>query len=108
MNRAATTIRKYWLRKLYQTRFQELRSEFRMHLPSIITVQRYVRGFLVRLRMWRDAIRAEEELWAAVEIQRCCRGYLGRLKWELQYEAVWSREEASHRLQRQIRGWLAR
>jgi len=108
MNRAATTIRKYWLRKLYRTRFRELRSEFRMHLPSVVTIQRYVRGFLVRLRMWRDAIRAEEELWAAVEIQRVWRGYMGRLRWELAYEAVFSREVAASRLQRYCRGWLAR
>lgn len=58
--------------------------------------------------MWRDAIRAEEELWAAVEIQRVWRGYMGRLRWELTYEAVWSREVAAQRLQRFCRGWLAR
>jgi len=107
-HRAATIIRKNWLRYIHRKRYLELRQEFNLHINSIVTTQRYVRGFLVRLRMWRDAIRAEEELWAAVEIQRVWRGYMGRLRWELAYEAVWSREVASLRLQRYIRGWLAR
>jgi len=108
MNKSATIIRKHWLRKIHRKRYVELRQEFLMHVGSIVTVQRYVRGFLVRLRMWRGAIRAEEELWAAVEIQRTWRGYMGRLRWELAYEAVWSREVAALRLQRYCRGWLAR
>eukprot|EP00927_Polykrikos_kofoidii_P071540 TRINITY_DN67800_c0_g1_i1.p1 TRINITY_DN67800_c0_g1~~TRINITY_DN67800_c0_g1_i1.p1 ORF type:complete len:1032 (+),score=97.84 TRINITY_DN67800_c0_g1_i1:160-3096(+) len=107
-HRAATTIRKHWLRCVYRNRYLDLRSEFIQHEPSIITIQRYVRGYIVRLRMWRDAIRTEEELWAAVEIQRCWRGYQGRLRWELAFEAVWSREAAAHRIQRYVRGWLAR
>jgi len=107
-SKAATTIRKHWLRKVHRRRYLELRQEFLSHEGSIKTIQRYTRGYLVRLRMWRDAIRAEEELWAAVEIQRCWRGYLGRLKWELEYEAVWSREAAAKRLQRYSRGWLTR
>merc|ERR1719399_948454 len=108
MNKAATVVRKHWLRHIHRKRYLDLRQEFLLHVDSIVTVQRYVRGFLVRLRMWRDAIRAEEELWAAVEIQRVWRGYMGRLRWELAYEAVWSREVAARRLQRYSRGWLAR
>merc|ERR1719398_429480 len=108
MSKAATVVRKHWLSYIHRKRFIELRQEFQLHENSIVTIQRYVRGFLVRLRLWRDAIRAEEELWAAVEIQRVWRGYMGRLKWELEYEAVWSREIAALRLQRYVRGWLAR
>jgi tetratricopeptide (TPR) repeat protein len=108
MEAAATIIRKHWLRGLYRSRYLELRKEFFTHESSIITIQRYARGYVVRLKMWRDAIRTEEELWAAVEIQRCWRGYMGRLRWELAYEAVWSREAAAHRIQRYVRGWLAR
>lgn len=108
MNNAATIIRKHWLRCIHRKRYLELQREFLLHESSIVTMQRYVRGFLVRLRMWRDAIRAEEELWAAVEIQRVWRGYMGRLRWELTYEAVWSRHVAALRLQRYCRGWLAR
>lgn len=107
-NKAATIIRKHWLRYIHRKHYLDLRQEFLLHENSIVTMQRYVRGFLVRLRMWRDAIRAEEELWAAVEIQRLWRGYMGRLRWELTYEAVWSREVAAQRLQRYCRGWLAR
>jgi len=108
MSRAATLIRKNWLRAIYRKRFLDLRQEFLTHEKSIITMQRYVRGFLVRQRMWKDAIRAEEELWATVEIQRCWRGYQGRLRWELAYESIWSREAAAHRIQRYVRGWLGR
>jgi len=108
MSSAATIMRKHYLCYLYRKRFLELRKEFLIHENSIITMQRYVRGYLVRLRMWRDAIRAEEELWAAVEIQRCWRGYMGRIRWEAEYEAVWSREAAAQRIQRHVRGWLAR
>jgi hypothetical protein len=107
-HRAATVIQKNWLRHIYRKRYQELRREFRLHEGSVVVLQRYVRGFIVRSRMWRDAIRAEEELWASVEIQRCWRGYQGRVKWELEYEAVWSRETAAIRLQRAMRGWLSR
>jgi len=108
LNRAATTIRKHWLCYLYWSRYISLRHEFTSHVDSIVTIQRYVRGFLVRLRLWRKAIREEEELWGAIEIQRNWRGYLGRLRWELEYEAVWSREVAANRVQRAVRGWLAR
>eukprot|EP00913_Durusdinium_trenchii_P003077 g2845.t1 len=58
--------------------------------------------------MWRDAIRSEEQLWAAVEIERCWRGYLGRLRWETEYERLWARETAALMIQRNLRGWLAR
>lgn len=108
MHRAATNVRKHWLAHIQRKRYLELRADFQTHEPSVVTIQRYARGFLVRLRMWREAIRAEEELWAAVEIQRCWRGHLGRVRWELAYEAVWSREAAARRLQRYVRGWLAR
>jgi len=108
MNKAATVLRKHFLRHIYRKRYLQLQQEFRLHTSSIVTMQRYVRGFLVRLRMWRNAIRDEEELWAAVEIQRVWRGYMGRLRWELAYEAVWSREVAALRLQRYVRGWLSR
>jgi len=108
LNDAATRIRALWLKYIVRKRYKELREEFKMHESSIMVIQRYARGYLVRMRMWRDAIRAEEELWAAVEIQRCWRGYCGRLKWEMEYETVWSREAAVRRLQRHIRGWLSR
>jgi len=108
LNQAATTIRKHWLCYLYWSRYISLRHEFTSHTDSIVTIQRYVRGFLVRLRLWRNAIRQEEELWGAIEIQRNWRGYMGRLRWELEYEAVWSREVAAKRVQRAVRGWLAR
>lgn len=108
MHAAATQVQKQWRCFICRKRYLELNKEFLNHVSSIVTLQRYVRGYVVRLRMWRSAIRAEEELWAAMEIQRCWRGYLGRLRWELEYEAVWSREAAACRLQRSIRGWLAR
>lgn len=105
---AATTIRKMWLGHVYRRRYLALRKEFQEHEGSVVTLQRFARGYLVRLRMWRDAIRSEEQLWAAVEIQRCWRGYLGRLRWETEYERLWARETAAVMIQRNLRGWLAR
>jgi hypothetical protein len=106
--RAATMVRKMWLAYIVRRRYLELRQELGSHIREVTTMQRYVRGFLVRFRMWREAINAEDQQWAAVEIQRCWRGYLGRLKWELVYEQQWSREAAAMRLTRHMRGWLAR
>jgi len=108
MERAATLIQKMWLGSRTRKRFQELLAEFRRHQRHIITIQRYTRGFLVRLRMWREAVRAEEELWAALEIQRVYRGYLGRVAWESAFEEVWSKEMAAAKLQRNVRGFLCR
>lgn len=108
MNHSATFVRKLWLAYITRRRYLELKQEFEGHIDSIITQQRYIRGFLVRLRMWREAIRAEEELWAVVEIQRIWRGYIGRLRWENKYEETWAREIAAARMQRAARGWLAR
>jgi hypothetical protein len=108
MNRAATFLRKMWLGARTRKRYRELLAEFRTHEAHIVTIQRYGRGFLVRLRMWREAIRAEEELWAALEIQRVWRGYLGRVHWEDAYERVWRREMAAAMIQRNIRGCVSR
>lgn len=108
MNKAATFMRKMWLGARTRKRYRELLDEFRRHEGHIVSIQRFARGFIVRLRMWREAIRAEEELWAALEIQRCYRGYRGRCRWEEAYEGVWRREMAAALVQRHLRGWLAR
>merc|ERR1711865_1058297 len=108
MNNAATFMRKMWLGAKTKRRYKELVTEFQAHEAHIVTMQRYARGFLVRLRMWREAIRAEEELWAALEIQRVFRGYHGRVRWEAAYETVWRREMAAVVMQRHIRGYVAR
>lgn len=108
MDQAATFLRAMWLGAHTRKRYKALVKEFHNHEKYIVTIQRYGRGFLVRLRMWREAIRAEEELWAALEIQRMYRGYLGRVRWETALERVWRREMTAVVLQRNIRGWLAR
>jgi hypothetical protein len=108
MNKAATFLRKMWLGANTRKKYKELMEKFMQHEAHIVTVQRYSRGFLVRMRMWREAIRAEEELWGALEIQRVWRGYCGRVLWESKYEEVWTREMASVMIQRYIRGWVAR
>lgn len=108
MNQAATTIRKMWLGSTNRRRYKVLINEFARHVSHIITMQRFGRGFIVRLRMWREAIRAEEELWATLEIQRVWRGYCGRVAWESKFEQVWRREMAAAMIQRHLRGWLAR
>merc|ERR1719506_943844 len=108
MNKSATFVRKLWLAHITRKRYLELKQEFNTHIDSIITMQRYVRGFLVRLRMWREAIRAEEELWSVVEIQRVWRGYVGRIRWESKYEDMFKREMAAAMVQKLIRGWMHR
>jgi len=108
MNNAATFVRKMYLGAKTRKRYKMLVSEFHNHEAHIVTIQRYGRGFLVRLRMWREAIRAEEELWAALEIQRIYRGYGGRVRWESAFEKVWLREMGAVVMQRHVRGWLAR
>merc|ERR550514_2334255 len=108
MNKAATFLRKLWLGFVTRKHYLELKKEFEAHIDAILTMQRYVRGFIVRLRMWREAIQAEEELHAALEIQRLWRGYVGRLNWESKYEEYWAREIAAAWIQRRARGWLAR
>lgn len=108
MNKSATFVRKLWLAHVTRKRYLELKQEFNTHIDSIITMQRYVRGFLVRLRMWREAIRAEEELWSVVEVQRVWRGYLGRIRWEAKFEETFKRELAAARMQKVARGWLSR
>merc|ERR1719465_117674 len=92
MNKAATFVRKLWLSHITRKRYLELKREFGMHADSIKVIQRYTRGFLVRLRMWREAIRAEEELWAVVEVQRVFRGFIGRKRWEDKYAEMFRKE----------------
>ncbi|CAE8649377.1 unnamed protein product, partial [Polarella glacialis] len=108
MNRAATKIRKMVLGAQTRRKYKELLYELSRNVGAIITMQRHARGFLVRLRMWRQAIRAEEELWGSLEIQRVWRGYQGRVKWEAKYEQLWSREMAASMINRNVRGWVAR
>lgn len=96
--------RGFWARRQYLA----LLDGFKQHENHIVIVQRFARGFLVRSRLWQEAIRAEEELWAAVEVQRVWRGYRGRVAWEDQYEVTWLRELAAAMLARCVRGWLAR
>jgi len=108
MCKAATFMRKMWLGQKTRKRYRELLVEFRRHDHHIVTIQRCVRGFVVRLKLWREAVRAEEELWATLEIQRVFRGYQGRVRWEDVYERVWRQEFAAAMLQRNLRGWLSR
>merc|ERR550537_625251 len=89
MNNAATLCRKLWLAYITRKRYLELKRDFESHTEAIIAIQKYGRGFLVRLRLWREAVQAQEELWAAVEIQRIWRGRLGRLYSEYVYEGMW-------------------
>eukprot|EP00747_Dinoflagellata_sp_TGD_P164355 gnl/TRDRNA2_/TRDRNA2_184176_c0_seq1.p1 gnl/TRDRNA2_/TRDRNA2_184176_c0~~gnl/TRDRNA2_/TRDRNA2_184176_c0_seq1.p1 ORF type:complete len:957 (-),score=221.98 gnl/TRDRNA2_/TRDRNA2_184176_c0_seq1:192-2993(-) len=108
LHKAATLVRKMWLGHMTRRRYQQLHEEFKRHEHKVVVIQRFARGFIVRMRMWREAIRAEEELWACIEIQRIWRGYRGRVKWEAKFEEVWCREKAAATIQRWIRGWVAR
>ena len=87
---------------------EALQREYLSATPEVKTIQRYTRGFLCRLKLWKDAVRSEEELWAASEIQRCWRGYWGRVLYESAYEEQWRREMGAALIQRNVRGFLAR
>jgi tetratricopeptide (TPR) repeat protein len=108
MNRAATFVRKLWLAFITRKRYLDLKRDFESHIEAIVNIQKFARGFLVRLRLWREAVQAQEELWASIEIQRAWRGRMGRLHWEYVFEGMWVREIAGARLQRNLRGWMAR
>merc|ERR1719238_1924346 len=88
--------------------YVEMREKFLENQVHVVVIQRYVRGFLVRMRIYRHALQAESEQWAAVEMQRMFRGYLGRLRWEHHYELSWNRHMACARIQTAMRRWFAR
>jgi hypothetical protein len=108
MGKAATYMRKIWLAQKTRRRYLDLKKQFKGVEGDIITIQRYMRGCLCRLKMWREAVRAEEEIWGCVTMQRLWRGYLGRVRWETEYETMWRRETSSVVIARHTRGWLAR
>jgi hypothetical protein len=108
MHEAAHFVQKMWMGAATRKRYRELLAKYKRHENHVVTMQRYTRGFLVRLRMWREATRAEEELWAALEMQRCWRGYKGRVRFEDTLEIIWRREMAAKKLQPWVRGCLAR
>merc|ERR1719337_823257 len=108
MHKAATHIRKMYLGWIVKKSYVEMREKFLENQVHVVVIQRYVRGFLVRMRIYRHALQAESEQWASVEMQRAFRGYLGRLRWEHHYELYWSRHMACVRIQATVRRWLAR
>jgi len=108
MAKAATLIGKMWRGYNARKRYKITLQDFLRHEQHVVTIQRYARGFLVRIRMWREAVRTEEQLWGALEIQRVWRGYLGRVRWENALEKVWKAETSAALIQRTMRGWLAR
>jgi len=108
MDKAAIFMQKLWKGKNAMKQYLSLKKEFESVTDDIVTIQRYMRGCLCRNRMWREAVRAEEEIWAAVTIQRLWKGYLGRVRWEATYERVWRREMSAAWIQRHVRGCLAR
>lgn len=108
MDRAANFLRKVWLGSRTRRKYLQLQREFQAAEDQITIIQRYMRGCMSRLKLWREAVKTEEELWAAIEIQRCWRGYRGRVMWENAYEAIWRREMSAALMQRHARGYLAR
>jgi len=108
MENAVTFLRKIWLGSRTRRRYNELKQQFKGNEHIVIKIQRYTRGCLCRLKLWREAVRMEEEIWAAVEIQRAWRGYQGKVAWEDEYEVMWRCEISAALMQRQVRAWLAR
>jgi len=108
MERAATFVRKMYLGMRTKKLYKALLDDFSAKEETVIMIQRCVRGCMTRLKLWRDAVRTEEVIWATIEIQRCWRGYRGRVAWEDKYEEHWRREMAAAAIARNMRGWHAR
>lgn len=108
MEKAATIVRKVYVGMRTKKMYKAMLEEFSAKEETIIMIQRCVRGCMTRLKLWRDAVRTEEVLWAAIEIQRCWRGYCGRVAWEDAYEEHWRREMAAAAIARNMRGWHGR
>jgi len=108
MEAAATFLRKMWLGVQTRNQYLKLKRDFERAEKKIVIIQRYTRGCMCRIRLWRDAVEKEEKTWAAIEIQRRWRGYRGRVHWEATMENIWRREMAAALLQRNLRGWVAR
>jgi hypothetical protein len=102
MTKAATLVARVWRGAKARQRYLAILTRYRSQESRIVIMQRFARGFVVRLRMWREAIRAEEELWAALEIQRVWRGHLGRNAWNRKLkenEHMQLREESITKIQ---------
>lgn len=108
MEKAATFLRKVWLGAQTKKQYRQLQLDFKKAENQIVTIQRYMRGCICRTRLWREAVKFEEQQWAAIEIQRHWRGYCGRVRWESTLENVWRREMAAAVIQRNLRGFVAR
>jgi len=108
MERAATFLRKVWLGARTRKHYIQVMEDFRCADGQVTTIQRYVRGFICRLALWRDAVTVEDELWAALQIQRRWRGYCGRVRAEDVLEVVWRKELGITKVQRAARAWMAR
>lgn len=108
MERAATFLRKVWLGAQTRKKYKAVLREFELATDQVITIQRYVRGFVCRVRLWNEAVKTEDELWASLQIQRSWRGYMGRVHAEDKLERVWLAELGATKIQRLARGWLAR
>eukprot|EP00927_Polykrikos_kofoidii_P038485 TRINITY_DN32847_c0_g1_i1.p1 TRINITY_DN32847_c0_g1~~TRINITY_DN32847_c0_g1_i1.p1 ORF type:complete len:974 (+),score=195.45 TRINITY_DN32847_c0_g1_i1:63-2984(+) len=108
MEKAATFLRKIWLGQQTRKRYRALQNQFQSVTSQIVTVQRYTRGCMCRLKLWREAVRAQEEIWATVTLQRRWRGYVGRVQWENAYEEMWRREMSAALIHRNVRGFLSR
>lgn len=108
MERAATLVRKVYLASQTRRKFLKLKEDFKAAEGIIIVIQRYMRGCLLRNRLWKEAVQREEHNWAVIEIQRHWRGYRGRVRFEETLEKVWRREMAAVLLQRNLRGWIVR
>lgn len=108
MEKAATFLRKVWLGAQTKKQYRQLQSDFKAAEGHIVVIQRYMRGCICRIRLWREAVKFEEQQWAAIEIQRRWRGYRGRVSWENALENIWRREMAAALIQRNMRGFVDR
>jgi len=108
MHWAATTIRKQYLMVVEVRRLHELKRRFKADEGAIVVIQRFARGFLVRLRLVKGRTSLLARIEAATNIQKTWRGFLGCRKYESRAEVFYSRPIAAARIQRYWRGSVVR
>jgi len=87
---------------------QELKRSFKAHQGAIVVIQRFARGFLVRLRLVKGRTSLLERIEAATNIQKTWRGFRGCREYESWAEVVYSRPIAAARIQSCWRGFAVR
>jgi hypothetical protein len=87
---------------------REMRLEQAVMGTGVANIQRFVRGWLGRIKFKRMLAHAKLKLACATDIQRVCRGFLARLIFAFMWEDEMAKRHAVHVIQKMARAHLAR